>query len=73
MQMLEKSMVVHRLQRRPTDSNPEAVLAKSDMDCSTAAAFLHENMVDFLDGEGIEDAADACHYISQSGQRSAVP
>ena len=59
--------VVCRHQRRPMEANPEAVLAKSDMECSTAAAFLHENMVEFLDGEAIEDAANACQYLSQSG------
>lgn len=50
--------------------NPEAVLAKSDIECSTAAAFLHENMLEFVDGEAIEDAANACLYLSSSGEGS---
>ena len=59
---------VHRHQRQATDVNPEAVLAKSHMECSTTAAFLHENMLEFVDEEAIEDAANACLYLSHSGK-----
>lgn len=46
---------------------PEAVMLKSGLDSSTAAAFLHENMLEFVHHDAVEDAADACSYLSDAG------
>lgn len=43
------------------------------MEASTAAAFLHENMLEFIDAEAIEDAASACLYLSHSGELAKLP
>lgn len=61
-------LAADRHQRLPSGVSAEAVLAKSDMEASTAAAFLHENMLEFVDAEAIEDAANACLYLSHSGE-----
>ena len=66
--MMCPDLFVHSNQRQATDVNPEAVLAKSHMECSTTAAFLHENMLEFVDEDAIEDAANACLYLSHSGK-----
>ena len=47
--------------------DPEAVLLKSGLDTGTAAAFLHENMLEFVDHNAVEDAAEACTYLSDAG------
>ena len=47
--------------------DPEAVLLKSGLDSSTAAAFLHENMLEFVDAEAMDEAAGAYSYLSHAG------
>ncbi len=47
--------------------DPEAVLLKSGLDTNTAAAFLHENMLEFVDHDALQDAAEACSYLSDAG------
>ena len=43
------------------------MLLKSGLDIGTAAAFLHENMLEFVDHNAVEDAAEACTYLSDAG------
>ena len=43
------------------------MLLKSGLDTGTAAAFLHENMLEFVDHNAVEDAAGACAYLSDAG------
>lgn len=43
------------------------MLLKSGLDAATAAAFLHENMLEFVDNEAMEEAAQAYTYLSHSG------
>lgn len=50
--------------------DPEAVLLKSGLDAGTAAAFLHENMLEFVDNEGMEETAQAYSYLSHSGMQT---
>ena len=47
--------------------DPEAVLLKSGLDAGTAAAFLHENMLEFVDNEAMEETAQAYSYLSHAG------
>ena len=59
-----------RHKRPRTEVDPEAVLLKSGLDASTAAAFLQESMLEFADAEGMDEAAEACSYLSHAGNRS---
>lgn len=56
-----------RHKRPRTEVDPEAVLLKSGLDAATAAAFLHENMLEFLDNDAMEEAAQAYSYLSHAG------
>ncbi len=46
-------------------SDPEDILMRSNLGASGTAAFLHENMLNFM--TSIEDAADALEYLSDAG------
>jgi hypothetical protein len=61
------SGVYYRHKRPKLGVDPEAVLLKSGLESSTAAAFLHENMLEFVDHDAVEDAAGACSYLSDAG------
>ncbi len=41
---------------------------QSGLDVGTTAGFLHENVLHFLDGEALEDAALLAHYFSDVGE-----
>lgn len=56
-----------RHKRPRTEVDPEAVLLKSGLDAGTAAAFLHENMLEFVDNDAMEEAAQAYSYLSHAG------
>lgn len=56
-----------RYQRLPLQCNPEAVLMQSGLEAPSVAAFLHENMPDFIADNGMESAADVFGYLSESG------
>lgn len=43
------------------------MLLKSGLDTGTAAAFLHENMLEFVDNEAMEETAQAYSYLSHTG------
>ncbi|KAL0045550.1 hypothetical protein WJX82_009862 [Trebouxia sp. C0006] len=60
--------VADRHKRPKLGVDPEAVLLKSGLESSTAAAFLHENMLEFVDHDAVEDAAGACSYLSDAAR-----
>ena len=43
-------------------------MLKSGSEASTAAAFLHENMLEFVHPDAVEDAAEALLYLSHAGE-----
>jgi hypothetical protein len=47
--------------------NPEDVLMASGMEPASVAAFLHENYLNFVHEDSVEDAAAACNYLSDAG------
>lgn len=51
---------------------PEAVLLKSGLDAGTAAAFLHENMLEFVDNKAMEETAQAYSYLSHAGANTCI-
>lgn len=59
--------VYYRRKRPQLGVDPEAVLLKSGLESSLAAAFLHENMLEFVHHDAVEDAAGACSYLSDAG------
>ena len=42
-------------------------MVQSGLEASSAAAFLQENMLEFVDPDAMEDAAEACLYLSHAG------
>ena len=46
-------------------------MLKSGLEASTAAAFLHENMLEFVHPDAVEDAAEACLFLSHAGESDA--
>ncbi|BDA49102.1 Cell cycle checkpoint protein RAD17 [Coccomyxa sp. Obi] len=56
--------VAERHRRRPLSFDPEGVWEQSGLDVGTTAGFLHENVLHFLDGEALEDAALLADYFS---------
>ena len=68
--LYQSSRGVCRHKRPRTEVDPEAVLLKSGLDASTAAAFLQENMLEFVDAEAMDEAAQACSYLSHTGDRN---
>ena len=61
--------LTERRHKRPRlGVDPEAVMLKSGLEASGAAAFLHENMLEFVHEDAVEDAAEACLYLSHAGQ-----
>lgn len=51
--------------------NPEDVLMASGMEPGSVAAFLHENYLNFVHEDSVEDAAAACSYFSDAGPLTA--
>ena len=41
---------------------------QSGLEAAAVSSFLHENMLDFIDQRGIEDAARALEYLSITGR-----
>ncbi|DBA67986.1 TPA: hypothetical protein ACH3X2_014019 [Trebouxia sp. C0005] len=60
--------VADRRKRPQLGVDPEAVLLKSGLESSLAAAFLHENMLEFVHHDAVEDAAGACSYLSDAAR-----
>ena len=56
-----------RHERNPSTFEPEPVLMQSGLEAMAICSFLHENMLDFIDGCAIEDAAGALRYFSDAG------
>ena len=48
------------------------MLLKSGLDAATAAAFLHENMLEFVDNEAMEETAQAYSYLSHAGANTLL-
>ncbi|KAL4422561.1 hypothetical protein ABPG75_008758 [Micractinium tetrahymenae] len=51
-------------QRRPMEFDPEAVLAGAGLEAGSVAAFLHENVLHFIDDSAVEDAAACLEQLS---------
>lgn len=56
-----------RYRRRPLQCRPEEVLLQAGLEAPSVAAFLHENLPDFLAGDGIDSAAAVYSYLTTSG------
>jgi cell cycle checkpoint protein len=56
------------LRRRPTASSqpPEATLARASLDGSAVTAFLHENVLQFVDDDAIDDVSVVSSYFSDA-------
>ncbi len=48
--------------------DPEGLLTQSALEPAGAAAFLHENYLQFVDEEAIDDVAAAAAYLSDAGE-----
>jgi len=66
----------HRHRRRTWRRHPqcdaEAVLHQAGLEARSVAAFLHENVLEFVAEEGIDSAADVMAYLSDAGAWRAV-
>ena len=65
----QESLLVLKEQYRRHPLNmevPERILAEAQIEFSTLAAFLHENVLDFVDEEAIDDVADILTYLSDA-------
>lgn len=58
--------VVAWCSRDPLEFDPEAVILQSGLDAGSVAAYLHENVHNFIDESAIEDIASCMEYISDS-------
>ena len=56
-----------RCTRQPLGCDPEAVLLKAGLEARAVAAFLHENLLEFIDDDGMRSASDALDYLSNAG------
>ncbi|XP_068646811.1 cell cycle checkpoint protein RAD17 isoform X2 [Aristolochia californica] len=69
-------VVVHlkeRLARYPLKMDaPENILSQAHGQASQVADFLHENVLDFMSDEAIDDAWTVCSYLSDSDQLLAT-
>mmetsp|Transcript_17563 Transcript_17563/g.52740 ORF Transcript_17563/g.52740 Transcript_17563/m.52740 type:complete len:844 (-) Transcript_17563:602-3133(-) len=63
--------ILPRYRRRPLQCRPEEVLLQAGLEAPSVAAFLHENLPDFLAGDGIDSAAAVYSYLTTSDQLSA--
>lgn len=45
---------------------PERIVAESQLEFPTLLAFLHENVLDFVDEDGIEDVAEVLAYLANA-------
>ena len=61
-----------RTWRRRPQCDAEAVLHQAGLEARSVAAFLHENVLEFVAEEGIDSAADVMAYLSDAGARPAV-
>ncbi|KAL4424733.1 hypothetical protein ABPG77_000076 [Micractinium sp. CCAP 211/92] len=50
--------------RRPMEFDPEAVLAASGLEAGSVSAFLHENVLHFIEDSAVEDAAACMEQLS---------
>eukprot|EP00850_Spirogloea_muscicola_P012072 SM000077S21546 [mRNA] locus=s77:137539:141808:+ [translate_table: standard] len=57
---LHEDLRRHALKMQP----PEDLLRHTDADFETLSCFLHENIVDFIDEDGVEDLSEILFYIS---------
>ena len=58
---------VGRAYRRRLQCDPEAVLQQSGLEARSVAAFLHENVLEFVAHDGIDSAADILAHLSDAG------
>ena len=56
-----------RYRRHALQCRPEEVLAQAGLEAPSVAAFLHENLPDFIAEDGIDSAASVYAHISTSG------
>jgi hypothetical protein len=49
------------------------VLHQSGLEARSVAAFLHENVLEFVAHDGIDSAADILEYLSDAGMRTVAP
>ena len=56
-----------RAWRRRPQCDAEAVLHQAGLEARSVAAFLHENVLEFVAEEGIDSAADVMAYLSDAG------
>lgn len=53
--------------RHPLDMEvPERIVSEAQIECPTLVAFLHENVLDFVDNDAIEDVADILAYLGDA-------
>lgn len=64
----ESLLVLHEdFRRHPLNMEvPERIVAESQLEFPTLVAFLHENVLDFVDDDGIEDVADVLAYLADA-------
>ncbi|GBG90662.1 hypothetical protein CBR_g51010 [Chara braunii] len=63
----EEAQVAERFRRLPLAMDkPEAILSQAHQETGRVIAFLHENVLDFIDEEAIDDAAEVLHYLSDA-------
>ncbi|KAG0623011.1 hypothetical protein M758_3G141700 [Ceratodon purpureus] len=56
-----------RYKRHPLNMEvPERILSEAQIEFSTLAAFLHENVLDFVDEEAVDDVADIFTYLGDA-------
>ena len=61
-----------RTWRRRPQCDAEAVLHQAGLEARSVAAFLHENVLEFVAEGGIDSAADVMAYLSDAGARRAA-
>lgn len=65
-QPLEES-VRERFRRRPLNMEvPERILSEAQIEFPTLTAFLHENVLDFVDEDAVDDVADVLTYLGDA-------
>lgn len=65
----QESLLVlnERYRRYPLNMEvPERILSEAQIEFPTLAAFLHENVLDFVDEEAIDDVADVLTYLGDA-------
>jgi len=64
----ESLLVLHEDYRRHSLSMevPERIVSEAQIEFPTLLAFLHENVLDFVDKDGVEDVADILTYLGDA-------